>query len=258
MNRMERILNQAQLQNEKILVLYFPVGDSILGDDVQSATDYFCNGTTVLEIGLPYEDPVLDGEVVRKSMQRSQSRHSTEELFDIIGRVRAARPDNILQIMTYYDNIVQLGPEKFAQLCIRGGVDAVLAPDTPIEQRPVLDEILQRYGILNLRFAPFHLSPEDIEDFRHAKGYIFLQAVDGATGLQKSVSPQISVNLKLLRDAGIKIPIIPGFGIGTPEQAATLVSMEADGVVVGSAVLEHLEQGDGIHFIRSLRQALDC
>lgn len=257
MNRMTRILNEMQHKGEKVLVLYFPVGDPTIEDEADWAEKYFDNGATVLEIGLPYHVPYLDGKVVTESMRRAGSHHSIDEVFDIIAGMRRRCPDQILQIMTYYGNIAYEGIGTFANKCAQAGVDAVLAPDIPADQRKTVAEIFEQAGLLCLHFVPFHFEDGELEVLRQAKGYIFLQAVDGATGAQSTLSPQIAQNVKRLKEAGVSIPVIPGFGISTPEQAAEVFAMGADGVVVGSAMVNSLLEHRGEQFIRQLRQAAD-
>lgn len=257
MNRMEIIFDQMKAAGEKVLILYFPIGDPAMGDSVAWGEKYFDNGATVLEIGLPYEDPVLDGPVVKDSMGRAIARVSMDEVFGMIAEIRRRRPDNILQVMTYYGNIAKLGTAGFAEKCAMAGVDAVLTPDASIEQLHELDEVLGRYGIHNLRFAPYHLNEEFIGDLQaHAAGYIFQQAVDGGTGMQATVSPQIGINVKRIKEAGIQTPVCAGFGISSAEQAAEALSMGADGIIVGSAMIKHLLNGDGENYIRSLRAVM--
>lgn len=257
MNRMTKILGEMRSRGEKALVLYFPVGDPVVDRDADWAEKYFDSGATVLEIGMPYRKPYLDGKVVSESMKRAWDRYSNDEVFALIAGMRRRCPDKILQIMTYFGNIAYEGIENFAIKCVRAGVDAVQSPDIPADQWDIVSEVFERYGLLNLHFVPFHFSGGELELLRRAKGYIFLQAVDGGTGVRESVSPEIAQNIRRMREAGVSIPIIPGFGIGTPEQAAEVLAMGADGVVVGSAVVNSLLEGRGETFIRQLRQAAD-
>lgn len=259
MNRMERILTDMKSRGKKILVGYFPLADTILeNNDAEWAQKYFANGTTVLEMGLPYENPVMDGKTVRNSMERALSHCTTDQVFDIIKGIRKACPDNILQVMTYYGNINKYGIPAFAQRCADCGADAVLAPDTPREKYGELDAELGKHGLIFLRFSLYNLTDEIVEDIKdNAKGYIFQQAVDGATGVVEGVSGQVEKNIRRFHQAGITTPIIPGFGISSPEQIQAALKMGADGVVVGSAIISHILQGDGEDYIASLRAALD-
>lgn len=256
-NRMETTFQAMAEKGERILVTYFPLCDPLIEDQVAWAGTYFENGATVLEMGLPYENPVLDGATVKRSMDRALEQHDVSDAFAVIAELRAAYPDNILQVMTYYEIIEAMGVQAFADACAKAGADAVLSPNTPAEAVPELDRALAEHGLINLRFSPYHLTPEAENDLvKHARGYIFQQAVDGATGAQPTVSPQIGVNVKRLKSLGITTPVIAGFGISNGEQVKEAVSMGADGCVVGSAILSAIEAGNGAEFIKSLRAGM--
>ena len=257
-NRMERIFGEMMAGGKKILVSYFPLCDTALDDQVAWAGKYFANGTTVLEMGLPYEDPCLDGKTVRDSMSRALSKYTVDDAFDVIRSLRQTYPDNILQVMTYYEIIDKMGIEAFAQRCADCGADAVLSPNTPAEKVPALDAALSSRGLLNLRFAPYHLTPQAEADLKaDARGYIFQQSVDGVTGPQATTSPQVGVNVKRLKSLGITTPVVAGFGISNAQQVGEMRAMGADGVVVGSAILSASLEGHGESFIKSLREALE-
>lgn len=257
MNRMDKIFTQMVKENDKILVAYFPLGDSIFDSDLEWGKKYFENGATLLEMGLPYENPVLDGKIVRESMERALKNTTLDNVFTTIKELRKKFPNNILQIMTYFEIVEKYGIDKFAEICNECDVDAVLAPNAPIEKFPEIDKALNKYNIHYLRFAPFNLNSDIINDLKeNAKGYVFLQAVDGATGPQKTVSPQIGKNVKILKEAGISIPIVAGFGISNPEQAKEAIRMGADGCIVGSSILSNIIEGDGDKFIYKLKDAM--
>lgn len=258
MNRMERILGEMKQEGKKILVNYFPLCDTLLEDQVAWAGRYFENGVTVLEMGLPYEDPCLDGKTVRDSMARALAKYTVEDAFTVIRSLRDAYADNILQVMTYFEIIDRMGVECFAEKCEKSGADAVLCPNVPRDRLAELDAALQKRGLLNLRFSPYYLTDEAVADLKaNAKGYIFQQAVDGGTGMQKTVSPQVSVNVKALKAEGIATPVLAGFGISNGAQAKEACDMGADGVIVGSAVITAIQNGEGEAFIASLRKGLD-
>ena len=257
MNRMDNVFGRLSEENKNILILYFPIGDTIFDDDISWAGKYFDGGCTVLEIGLPNDNPVLDGKTVSDSMARALSHTNLEEIFVTIEKMRKKYPENILQIMTYYHIIDGYGIEEFARKCDACGVDGVLCPNTPADKVAELDQALGAYNVYNLRFVPYHLTDEVIRDLKeNSHGYIFQQAVDGGTGAQPTVSPQIGKNVKLIKEAGVKTPVCAGFGISDAAQAAEAISMGADGVIVGSATITHILAGDGEEFIASLGNAM--
>lgn len=256
-NRMVHRFAKNKANGKGSLVLYFPVGDTILDNDVAWAKRYFSNGCDVLEIGLPYEAPVLDGTTVRQSMERALSHRTLDDIFASIKSIRQACPDNVLQIMTYYGNISKYGISRFAEICHDCDVDGVLTPDAPQEKMLELDRELGKYDICNLRFSYYTLTDELIADLKqNSRGYVFQQAVNGGTGPQETVDPQVGVNLSKLREAGITTPLFAGFGINYPEQAAQILSLGAEGVIVGSATISHIAKGDGEAYIKSLSDAM--
>ena len=256
MNRMEKIFDEMKAKGEKVTVLYFPIGDTILGDSVEYAKKYFESGCTVLEIGLPYEDPYMDGATVADSMERARGNGvDLLKAFDIIKEIRKACPDNILQPFTYMENVMKIGIPAFAEKCHEVDADAVLIPVVTDEQRSELDRELGKYDILNLRFKPFNMSEEDVKDcVENARGYIFSQAVDGATGARDTVEPHIADNIKILKDAGCEALIVPGFGISNASQGKEVLNMGADGFVIGSATVKNIQNGNGVEFIKSLHE----
>lgn len=257
MNRMVKRFADNRAKGKGSLVLYFPLGDTAFDSDVKWAGRYFENGADVLEMGLPYEDPALDGPTVANSMARALSHVTLEDTFGIIKEIRRAYPDGVLQIMTYYGNIAKYGAARFAEICHECDVDGVLTPDASHEQLLELDRELGKYDICNLRFAYYTLTEEQIDDLRsNSTGYVFQQAVNGATGPQPTVDPQVEVNLRTLRQAGVKTPLFAGFGINDGGQAAQVLAMGAEGVIVGSATISHILKGDGEAYIKSLSDAM--
>ena len=256
MNRMNDLLKMTA-RGEKILILNFPVGDPKMGDPAAMAKTYVENGCHVLEAMLPYEDPVLDGGTVRASMARALEVTDLEGAFGILKTVREACPKAVLQVMTYLGNVKKYGFDGFAAKCAAAGVDGALIPDASPEELLALDKAFGAYDIRNLRFAPYRLTDEVIASMKDLDcGYIFQQAADGGTGKRDSVSPQIGINYKLWKDAGVKAPVCAGFGISNAAQAAEAVRLGCDGIIVGSAMIDHLDTGDTAEYIASLAEAL--
>lgn len=258
MNRMDTVFSQMAKDGKKILVSYFNIGDSYIADSVASAKRFFENGTTVLEIGLPYENPFLDGAAVSGSMERALQRTNLDRVLFEIVEIRRACPGQIIQLMTYFENIEKYGVKRFAEICSTCNIDAVLSPNANSEQMAQLDEELGKYEIYNLRFVPYHIDDATVTDLQdNAAGYVYLQAVDGKTGSNHVITDQIARNIHLLKKAGIQVPLIPGFGISSREHVRAYLEMGADGVVIGSAIINHIIAGNFDNYMCEIRKELD-
>lgn len=258
MNRMDIAFEENKKKGRGSIALYYPTGDSLFeGKDVEWAGKYFACGCDCLEISLPYENPILDGPSVRDSMLRALKNVTLEDVFGIIADIRRTYPDNVLQIMTYYENIEKYGFEVFAEKCHACGADAVLAPNIPEAVMGKLDEALAKYNIYNLRFAYYTLTTEQLTDLKaNAKGYIFQQAVNGATGAQEDIDPQVKDKVLFLKEQGIQTPVFAGFGISKPEHVRAHVANGADGVIVGSTIISHIQSGDAEEYMKALTAQL--
>lgn len=245
MNRLDARFKSLKETNEKALVCYFPLGDPVAGNPLALATRYEAAGVDVLEMGLPWSDPTLDGPTIRASMARALAAGVTPwEYFRSVAAIREKFPDLALEVMTYPGWVDALGENGFARMCHEAGVDAVMVGGLAEEHRPVLEEALETHGIHLLRFAPFALTSETVEVLvQKARGYVFVQAKPGVTGVGSVVHPEVQTSLATLRSAGVKVPLVAGFGLGTPAQVRQVCEWGADGVVVGSAVVEHIIGG---------------
>ena len=258
MNCMRESLAAKKARGEKVLVAYYPLCDPALGDAVEAAGAYLAAGADVLEMGVPCEDPSLDGATVRASMGRALAQHAPEDAFDVIARVRAAYPEANLQVMCYGSFITGMGVDAFARRAAESGANAVLSPDFPEGERAALDGALAAHDLLSLKFVPYHLDADGIEALRrYDDGYLFMQAVDGATGAQPEVDPHVGENIAALKAAGFTANLCAGFGVSSASDVQELAALGADGVIVGSAIISAALEGRMAEFIASLRSALD-
>lgn len=258
MNHMEEILNEKRAAGHKIFVGYFPLGDPQMGDQAARVGEFLEDGIDVLELGIPYENPSLDGAVVSASMARALKEGSSAAAMDSIAALREAYPDACLQIMTYYEAVEEMGVEKFCAHAAELGADGVLAPNVPDADRERFSAALERNGLIQPLFVPVDLSDEDVPVFASAgRGYMFLQAQEGKTGPRDGVSPRVADNVARLRTAGARSALCAGFGISKPRQVKDLMAMGADGIIVGSSIIEAVISGTSREYISSLRVALD-
>jgi tryptophan synthase alpha chain len=258
MNHMQETLLRRMQDGKKVLVGYFPLADPAMGDQIARVGEYLESGVDVLELGLPYERPALDGRIVRDSMERALAVSDAKTALESIGELRESFPDACLQIMTYHEIVEAMGPEQFCRMAKEAGADGAMSPNASSMQAEELGRALEEQGLIMPRFAPFHLDRSAATEIAHkARGYVFVQAQDGKTGAQTGVPAEVGKNISLLRSCFEDIPLYAGFGISCPEQIKTLIAMGADGVIVGSSIISAVLEGRSRSYISSLRAALD-
>jgi len=239
-----------------LLICYAPLGDPQCPANMLAI--YAEQGVNIVEVGVPTQNPYLDGETVADSMRRAL------RLTDPIDVIR----DNIAahaEFMRERLQLVLMGyremPFKaFTSEVKKGLVHGLIIADTSTDGDSAdLRQWLNLEGVKRVGFVDAGLSSHLIKRARLADGYVMLQAYDGPTGVRAELDSSNAERLRILRAAGIDLPIALGFGIGTPEQAAAAIRMGADGVVVGSACIEAALHGAASlgRFIAELRAAID-
>ncbi|MEY8355325.1 tryptophan synthase subunit alpha [Lachnospiraceae bacterium 54-53] len=193
-------------------------------------------GADLIELGIPFSDPVAEGPVIQEADMRALSAGTTaDKIFDSVKRIRK-ETDVPLAFMTYLNPIFVYGSERFIKNAARCGIDAIIVPDMPFEEKNELLPICRQFGIdLISLIAP--TSKERIRTIAsEAEGFVYCVSSMGVTGVRKEITTDIREMVSLVKEAK-NIPCAVGFGISTPEQAKEM-SREADGVIVGSAIVK--------------------
>lgn len=222
-------------------------------------------GADVIELGLPFTDPMADGPAIQRANLRALGAGTrTADVFAIAGAFRARHPDVPLVLMGYANPMLRKGAEWFAAACAGADVDGVICVDIPAEQDAALGPALREHGI-----APIRLATPTTDQARlpavleGARGFLYYVSVAGITGTQQAAASSIEQAVAALK-ANTELPVAAGFGVRTPEQAAAFARV-ADGVVVGSAIIDVIaaaaEQGrdpapDVLNLIESLSGAV--
>jgi tryptophan synthase alpha chain len=243
------------LARRPALVAYLPLGDPCAPAGL--AALYAQEGVDVIEVGLPWPDPYLDGDVVRASMLRAWTTgigHDGAAALTL--RIRTSLPDQALAWMAYPE---AAAATSFVTLAGAASVDGVLVASSAAGLEE-LGRRLHERGIHLLQFLALPGTTRDVEAARDAEGFVLVQAAPGRTGTRAQPSDDGLDRVATLRAAGVTAPLLLGFGISTPGQAAAAVRAGASGVVVGSAALEAAlsSAADVRRLLRSLREALDA
>ena len=199
-------------------------------------------GADVIELGMPFTDPMADGPAIQQANLRSLGAGTTTaEIFRIAATFRARHPQVPLVLMGYANPMITRGPEWFAAECVKAGIDGVICVDIPPEEDPELGPALRGAGVALIRLAtPTTNAARLPAVLDGSSGFLYYVSVAGITGLQQAAQASIEEAVARLK-ASATIPVAVGFGVRTPEQAAAIAKV-ADGVVVGSALVELVAQ----------------
>ena len=243
---MNRITQKLQ-EDKKILSIYFSAGYPNLNDTVQMIQDLEKNGVDLIEIGLPFSDPLADGPTIQESStQALHNGMTTQILFDQLKNIRESVKIPLI-IMGYFNPMLQYGVEAFCQKCAEIGIDGLIIPDLPVDV--YADEykaIFEKYGLINVFLITPQTSEERIRFIdRVSNGFIYMVSSASVTGSQSGFGNVQENYFERIAQMNLKNPQIVGFGISNKE-TFTQATKYAKGAIIGSAFIKHLsENGAG-------------
>ena len=222
-------------KSHPVLVCFLTAGD---GDTAANLDALVAGGADVIELGMPFTDPMADGPSIQKANLRALGAGiTTAQIFSIAAAFRARHPDVPLVLMGYANPMIRRGAEWFADSCAQNGVDGVICVDIPPEEDAELGVALRAAGIAPIRLAtPTTDAARLPAVLNDAGGFLYYVSVAGITGSQQAAEDTIRDAVAALK-AATDLPVAVGFGVRTPEQAAAF-ARHADGVVVGSALVD--------------------
>lgn len=235
MNRLDRVFS-----GEKAFIPFITAGDPSITVTEQLIYSMHEAGADLVEIGIPFSDPVAEGPVIQAADERALAAGVTvDDVFSMMERVRKSC-DVPVVLMTYANPVVRYGTDRFMANCGRTGIDAVIVPDVPFEERDELLPYCREHGITLIPMV----APTSGERIRmiaeEAEGFVYCVSSPGVTGIREKIGDETGEIIKVVK-AVKDIPCAIGFGISTPEQAAEL-SRFGDGIIVGSAVVKIVEE----------------
>lgn len=251
---------QAQQSQSAALMPYFTLGypDRETSLAVIEAIAPYCD---MLELGVPFSDPIADGPTVQHSTQKSLEEGTTTA--DCLQMVRELRQRGVMTpflLMGYYNPVLAYGITNYVQDAAAAGADGFIVPDLTPEEAGELETAANEEGLALIHFLAPTSNPQRIEAIaKRAQGFIYLVSLTGVTGARQQVQGNLGDFVNRVRQWA-NVPLAVGFGISTPEQAAS-VGQVADGVIVGSALINAVDAGEdkpqaAADFVRSLQQAL--
>jgi tryptophan synthase alpha chain len=195
-------------------------------------------GTDIIELGLPFSDPLADGPVIQAAMKRSlENGFSTSAMISIIKAIREAGMRKPLVVMTYFNPVLQFGITKFCDALAGSGADGILIVDLPPEESKEIDSRAAACGLDMIRLVTPTTSDERMANIlAAASGFVYAVSAAGTTGVRAELPPTASALIRRAKER-TSLPVALGFGISTPDQVRSALSLGAAGVVEGSALI---------------------
>jgi tryptophan synthase alpha chain len=244
----------------KALISYLTVGYPNIETTYKAAVALSDSGCDIIELGIPFSDPLADGVTIQKASYKALEQGVTPGVcLEVAHRLRQ-RLTTPMVFMTYYNPVLSYGLEAFCQASVRAGIDGLIIPDLPPEEGGELEAITGNLRLdLIYLLAPTSTGDRIAKVVARSRGFIYLVSVTGVTGARETLSPDLEAFVKRIRQKA-KQPLCVGFGISTPEQARRVAKV-ADGVIVGSHIIRLIEEDNTRSslkaFVLSLRKALD-
>ena len=268
MTRLEQKLMQLKSKKRKALNIYITCGALDVETSKRAIIEAVQNGADIIEIGIPFSDPLADGAVIQaSSVMAIKQKMSISRVISIVRELRRTI-DNPLIGMGYINNVLSYGyrfgndyngMERFVTEAKIAGLDGLIIPDVPHEESEQFRAICKRKNLHLIEFITPLTTPERMEaTCKEASGFIYCVSNTGVTGVKELDYGQISSVAEKAREY-TKAAMMVGFGIGNP-QAAVAAAQKVDGVIVGSAVVKQLMNGnfnEAMNLIKSMREALD-
>ena len=194
-------------------------------------------GADIIEIGVPFSDPIAEGVVIQEASQRALAAGCTaDKLFDMVARLRQKGVAIPLIFMGYGNSVYGYGAERFLERCKEVGIDGLILPDVPFEEREEFAGLLRKYGVIQISMVAPTSKDRAAAIAREAEGFLYCVSSLGVTGVRQALTDQIGDIIALAKEVS-GTPCAIGFGISTPEQAREMAAL-ADGVIVGSAIVK--------------------
>jgi tryptophan synthase alpha chain len=262
-DRIAATFARCRARGEAALVTYVMAGDPDLATSKAMAAACAEGGADLVEIGIPFSDPIADGPTIQHAAERAlAARTTTRDVLAVAAHLRA-RSDVPIALMGYLNPILAHGVERFARDCERAGVDALIVPDLLPEESGEIAPALAARGVRTVFLLAPTSGRERIDSAaRAASGFLYFVSVTGVTGARRPDPAEIGPKLAAVRAAS-PVPVVIGFGVSAPADARALGKL-ADGVVVGSAIVKRIAEGGSRsaraarvrRFVASLKRAL--
>lgn len=240
-NRLTTRFAALAAEDRAAFVTYIMAGDPDLEASFEILSKLPAAGADIIELGMPFSDPMAEGPTIQRAAQRSlAAKTKMADVLGLVARFRGQDRDTPIVLMGYLNPVLFRGYEEFAGDAAAAGVDGLIIVDCPPEEADPLADALDAVGVSLIRLAaPTTDAARLPAVVRRTSGFVYYVSVAGVTGVKEAVAASVAQPVQILREAS-GLPVAVGFGIRTPERAAEVARL-ADGVVVGSALVDEIE-----------------
>jgi tryptophan synthase alpha chain len=244
MNRIDQKFIELRQAKKKAFIAFITAGDPDLPTTEQLVFALEKAGADIIELGVPFSDPLADGPTIQAASYRSLQKGTTlKKILAAVKRIRQ-RSHVPIALMTYYNPILNFGEKLFVEQAKAAGVDGVIIPDLPLEEAGELRCLAMKSDLATIFFvAPTTTSDRLKPVVKAATGFIYYVSVAGVTGGRKAVASEIAKKIRLVKKITDK-PVCVGFGVSTPGEARAMARI-SDGVIVGSAIIKEIQKHAG-------------
>ncbi len=238
-DRIEAKFRELHSRGDGALVAYLTGGDPDPKAFLANSTALIEGGADIVEVGIPFSDPIADGPVIQASSMRALSQGATPKgVLGLIRELSSQFPVPFV-VLSYYNPILAMGLDRFLKKSRESGVDGIVVPDLPVEESDEFKNLALKHNIDNIYLAAPNTSRNRLRTvLDKSKGFLYLVSLYGVTGPRDSLSPQALEAVKTVKSlARGKIPVSAGFGISQPEHVSAVIQSGADGAIVGSALV---------------------
>lgn len=226
--------------NKKAFIAFITCGDPDVDTTIESVKAAVANGASLIELGIPFSDPTAEGPVIQGANLRALSNGiTTDKVFDMVKRLRKEVSVPMV-FMTYANVVFSYGIESFVSTCREIGIDGIILPDLPFEERDEFLPACHKYEVDLISLIAPTSQNRVAMIAKEAEGFLYIVSSLGVTGTRNEINTDLTSIIDTVR-ANTDIPCAIGFGISTPKQAAEMSKL-ADGVIVGSAIVKLLEE----------------
>ena len=229
-------------ENGKVFIPFITCGDPDLETTKSVVRAAFANGAGLIELGIPFSDPTAEGSVIQEANIRALSAGmTTDKIFDMVRELRTGSDGGAevtcpMVFMTYANVVYSYGTERFLSTAADAGMDGIILPDVPYEEKSGFDIVCRKYGLELISLIAPTSADRIAMIAKDASGFIYIVSSLGVTGVRTRITTDIGSIVKVIRE-NTNIPCAVGFGISTPEQAAAMAAL-SDGAIVGSAIMK--------------------